>query len=186
MKRAAERICCHPRDNLAFLLRKGNVGANASAMKNDLRIALYQPEIPGNTGNIIRTAACFGLGVDVIEPAGFDLSDKRMKRAGMDYIEQAVLTRHLGWQDFEQSRRQTGQRLILATTKSSVSYTNFTFHPGDTLLFGQESAGVPDFIRELVDADIIIPLLAGRRSLNLAVAVGIIAAEALRQLQNAV
>ncbi|MGB8818405.1 MAG: tRNA (cytidine(34)-2'-O)-methyltransferase [Rhizobiaceae bacterium] len=155
-------------------------------MKNNLRIALYQPEIPGNTGNIIRTAACFGLAVDVIEPAGFDLSDKRMKRAGMDYIEQAALTRHLSWDAFEQARLQTGHRLILATTKSSMPYTDFTFRPGDRLLFGRESAGVPAFVHEAADARITIPLLEGRRSLNLAVAVGIIAAEALRQLQNAV
>lgn len=151
-------------------------------MTRDLRIALYQPDIPGNTGTIIRTAACFGLGVDVIEPAGFDLSDRALKRSGMDYVEQAVLTRHLTWETFERARRAAGRRLVLATTKASQPYTSFGFRPGDTLLFGRESAGVPDEVHEAADAQIIIPLIEGRRSLNLAVSVGIIAAEAIRQL----
>lgn len=151
-------------------------------MTRDLRIALYQPDIPGNTGTIIRTAACFGLGVDVIEPAGFDLSDRALKRSGMDYVEQAVLTRHLTWETFERARRAARRRLVLATTKASQPYTSFGFRPGDTLLFGRESAGVPDEVHEAADAQIIIPLIEGRRSLNLAVSVGIIAAEAIRQL----
>lgn len=151
-------------------------------MVHDLRIALYQPDIPGNTGTIIRTAACFGVGVDVIEPAGFDLSDRALKRSGMDYVEQAALTRHLNWQLFDEGRRTAGRRLILATTKASQSYTSVSFRPGDTLLFGRESAGVPEDAHQAADVRIVIPLLEGRRSLNLAVSVGIVTAEAMRQL----
>ena len=151
-------------------------------MSFDLRIALFQPDIPGNTGTIIRTAVCFGLGVDVIEPAGFDLSDRSLKRSGMDYVEQAALTRHLNWEAFDASRQAAGRRVVLATTKASISYTSFRFEPGDALLFGRESSGVPDFVHDVADARIIIPLAQGRRSLNLAVSVGIVAAEALRQL----
>ena len=154
-------------------------------MPNLIRIALFQPDIPGNTGTIIRTAACFGLGVDVIEPAGFDLSDRALKRSGMDYVEQAALTRHLNWDAFEAVRRQSGRRLVLATTKASVPYTEFNFMRGDTLLFGRESSGVPDSIHNTASARILIPMTEGRRSLNLAVSVGIIASEAMRQLQQA-
>jgi tRNA (cytidine/uridine-2'-O-)-methyltransferase len=150
-------------------------------MSINLRIALFQPDIPGNTGTIIRTAACFGLGVDIIEPAGFDLSDRALKRSGMDYVEQAALMRHLNWEAFETLRKSTGRRLVLATTKATTSYTAFKFEPGDTLLFGRESSGVPDFVHDMADARIVIPLAQGRRSLNLAVSMGIMAAEALRQ-----
>ena len=153
-------------------------------MSIDLRIALFQPDIPGNTGTIIRTAACFGLGVDIIEPAGFDLSDRALKRSGMDYVEQAVLTRYLNWEAFEASRKEAGRRLVLATTKASTPYASFKFEPGDILLFGRESSGVPDYVHKAANARIIIPLVEGRRSLNLAVSAGIIAAEALRQLEH--
>jgi tRNA (cytidine/uridine-2'-O-)-methyltransferase len=153
-------------------------------MTLDLRIALFQPDIPGNTGTIIRTAACLGLGVDIIEPAGFDLSDRAMKRSGMDYIEQAVLTRYLNWDAFEAARLRSGRRLILATTKASVPYTGFEFKHGDALLFGRESSGVPDSVHDAADSRVLIPMAAGRRSLNLAVSVAIIAAEAMRQLQS--
>jgi tRNA (cytidine/uridine-2'-O-)-methyltransferase len=151
-------------------------------MTPQLRIALYQPDIPGNTGTIIRTAACFGLSVDIIEPAGFDLSDRALKRSGMDYVEQATLTRHLNWQAFNAWRLSEKRRLILATTKAAVSYTAFAFEPGDILLFGRETSGVPDTVHDSVDARIIVPMMAGRRSLNLAVSVGMIAGEALRQI----
>ena len=154
-------------------------------MTPDLRIALFQPDIPGNTGTIIRTAACFGLGVDVIEPAGFDLSDRALKRSGMDYAEQAALIRHLNWDAFVISQRAANRRLVLATTKASVPYADFAFSAGDTLLFGRESAGVPDWVHDLADARIVIPLAEGRRSLNIAVSAGIVAAEALRQLRIA-
>ena len=153
-------------------------------MNTDLRIALYQPDIPGNTGTIIRTAACFGIGVDIIEPAGFDLSDRALKRSGMDYVEQAAMARHLNWQAFEAWRKSAGRRVVLASTKAAMPYTSFRFHEDDVLLFGRESSGVPDNVHNEADARILIPMAMGRRSLNLAVSVGIIASEALRQLEN--
>ena len=147
----------------------------------DLRIALYQPDIPGNTGTIIRTAACLGLGVDIIAPAGFDFSDRALKRSGMDYVELAAVTRHDDWQAFENWRRHQGRRLVLFTTRGAESYTGFEFRPDDILLFGRESAGVPDHVHEAADTRLLIPMQAGRRSLNLAVSAAIAAGEALRQ-----
>nr|WP_175584998.1 tRNA (cytidine(34)-2'-O)-methyltransferase [Phyllobacterium pellucidum] len=149
----------------------------------DLRIALYQPDIPGNTGTILRMAACFGIAVDVIEPAGFDLSDRALKRAGMDYLEQAALTRHASWADFQAWRLAAKRRLLLFSTKAAVPYTKFAFEPGDILLFGRESAGVPDEVHQAADARLIIPMVEGARSLNLALSAAIAAAEALRQFQ---
>lgn len=147
-----------------------------------LRIALYQPDIPGNTGTILRLAACLGLAVDIIEPAGFDLSDKNLKRAGMDYIASVTLTRHVNWERFEEVRLQEGRRLILASTKAAEPYTRFRFQPGDTLLFGRESAGVPDHVHDKADGRIIIPMVEGQRSLNVAMSVAMIAGEAIRQV----
>lgn len=151
-------------------------------MTSTLRIALFQPDIPGNTGTIIRTAACLGMGVDIIEPAGFDLSDRALKRSGMDYVEQAVLQRHVNWEAFEQWRFQAGRRLILASTKAAVNYTSFAFLPNDILLFGRESSGVPQRVHDSAQARVIVPMVEGRRSLNLAISVGMIAGEAMRQI----
>ncbi len=147
-----------------------------------LCIALYQPDIPGNTGTIIRTAACLGLTVHIIEPAGFDLSDRALKRSGMDYVEQAALTRHLNWEAFDAWRKAEKRRLVLASTKAATSYTKFEFQQNDILLFGRESSGVPESIHNSANERIIVPMLQGRRSLNLAVSVGMIAGEALRQM----
>lgn len=149
-----------------------------------LRIALYQPDIPGNTGTILRLAACLGLGVDIIEPAGFDLSDKNLKRAGMDYIASVALTRHVNWDRFEDISRIDGRRLVLASTKAAEPYTTFVFQPGDTLLFGRESAGVPDHVHDRADARIIVPMVEGQRSLNVAMSVAMIAGEAIRQVSS--
>jgi|SRR5690606_4052341 tRNA (cytidine/uridine-2'-O-)-methyltransferase len=148
----------------------------------DFRVALYQPDIAGNTGTILRTAACLGFGVDVIEPAGFDMSDRTLKRAGMDYLELAALTRHLSWQAFEEWRRGAHRRLVLFTTKAPLPYTQFAFAPGDILLFGRESAGVPGAVHQVADARVSVPMPGGGRSLNLAVAAGMAAGEAMRQL----
>ncbi|TDQ30466.1 tRNA (cytidine(34)-2'-O)-methyltransferase [Phyllobacterium brassicacearum] len=148
----------------------------------DLRIALYQPDIPGNTGTILRMAACFGIGVDVIEPAGFDLSDRALKRAGMDYLEKAVLTRHADWKQFQEWRLREKHRLLLFSTKAAVPYTQFAFRKGDILLLGRESAGTPDDVHRAADARLIIPMVPGARSLNLALSAAIAAGEALRQL----
>lgn len=148
----------------------------------DLRIALYQPDIPGNTGTILRLAACLGIGVDIIEPAGFDLSDRSLKRAGMDYLEQAALTRHLNWQHFEQWRQDMGRRTVLLSTKAAQPYTDFKFQPGDILLFGRESSGVPQDVHESTDARLLIPMVPAARSLNLALSVAMTTGEAIRQL----
>ncbi|MGM4911138.1 TrmH family RNA methyltransferase [Rhizobium sp. JGI 0001012-J08] len=147
----------------------------------DLRLALYQPDIPGNTGTILRLAACLGFAVDIIEPAGFDISDRNLKRAGMDYLAAAALTRHVNWERFEEWRAATGRRLILATTKASQRYTDFVFRPDDILLFGRESAGVPDHVHERADGRILIPMVEGQRSINLAVSAAMITGEAMRQ-----
>ncbi|MBB3559462.1 tRNA (cytidine/uridine-2'-O-)-methyltransferase [Rhizobium sp. BK512] len=147
----------------------------------DLRLALYQPDIPGNTGTILRLAACLGFAVDIIEPAGFDISDRNLKRAGMDYLAAAALTRHVNWERFEEWRAATGRRLILATTKASQRYTDFAFRPDDILIFGRESAGVPDHVHERADGRVLIPMVEGQRSINLAVSAAMITGEAMRQ-----
>jgi tRNA (cytidine/uridine-2'-O-)-methyltransferase len=146
-----------------------------------LRIALYQPDIAGNTGTILRLAACLGLGVDVIEPAGFDISDRNLKRAGMDYLASVALERHVNWQRFDEWRKENGRRLVLASTKASLPYTRFEFRADDILLFGRESAGVPDHVHEAAEARILIPMVEGQRSINVAMSAAMIAGEALRQ-----
>lgn len=151
-------------------------------MKYDLRVALYQPDIAGNTGTILRFAACMGLAVDIIEPAGFDLSDRNLRRAGMDYLEMATLTRHVDWDSFEQWRLAARRRLVLMTTKAALPYTDFAFADRDVLLFGRESAGAPDKVHEVADARLLIPMPGGGRSLNLALSVAMVGGEAMRQL----
>ncbi|MGO4831058.1 tRNA (cytidine(34)-2'-O)-methyltransferase [Rhizobiaceae sp. 2RAB30] len=151
-------------------------------MTADLRIALYQPDIAGNTGTILRMGACLGITIDIIEPAGFDLSDRALKRAGMDYLEMAALVRHVDFASFEQWRRAQGRRLVLFSTKASLPYTQFEFADGDILLFGRESAGVPDHVHESADARLLIPMRGGGRSLNLAVTAAMAAGEAIRRL----
>lgn len=146
-----------------------------------LRIALYQPDIPGNTGTILRLAACLGFAVDIIEPAGFDLSDRNLKRAGMDYMALAALTRHVTFERFEETIAASGRRLVLASTQASEPYCSFSFRPDDVLLFGRESAGVPQSVHARADHRIRIPMIDGQRSINLAVSVGMVAGEALRQ-----
>jgi tRNA (cytidine/uridine-2'-O-)-methyltransferase len=143
-----------------------------------MRIALYQPEIAGNVGAVLRLAACMGVAVDIIEPTGFTFSDARLKRAGMDYIEIATMTRHGSWGEFMATNTA---RLILMTTKGEQSPYAFQFRHDDTLLFGQESAGVPADIAAHCDARLRIPIAASARSLNLSVSAGIAIAEALRQ-----
>jgi tRNA (cytidine/uridine-2'-O-)-methyltransferase len=143
-----------------------------------MRIALYQPEIPGNVGAILRLCACLGAAVDIIEPTGFIFSDARLKRAGMDYIDHVSLTRHADWDSF---RAMTQGRVLLLSSKAQTRLPDFAFAPDDILLMGQESAGVPPEVRDACDAAIRIPLNPAVRSLNVAVAAGIALAEALRQ-----
>jgi tRNA (cytidine/uridine-2'-O-)-methyltransferase len=151
-------------------------------MNDRLRIALYQPDIAGNTGTILRFAACLDIGVDIIEPAGFPLSDRALKRAGMDYLEMATLSRHADWHAFEEWRKAHARRLVLLTTKASAPYTGFAFAAGDILLFGRESAGVPDGVHQAADARLTIPMRPGVRSINVALSVAMVAGEALRQV----
>jgi tRNA (cytidine/uridine-2'-O-)-methyltransferase len=151
-------------------------------MNDRLRIALFQPDIAGNTGTILRFAACLGLGVDIIEPAGFPLSDKALRRAGMDYLEMARLARHVDWSAFQQWRRDNGRRLVLLSTKATIAYTAFSFAAGDILLFGRESAGVPDTVHEAADERLTIPMQPRARSINVALSVAMVAGEAIRQI----
>ncbi len=148
-----------------------------------MRIALYQPDIPGNTGTILRMAACLDIGVDIIEPAGFDMSDRALKRAGMDYLEMAALTRHVSWAAFDTWRRGEDRRLLLFTTRSALPYTDCRFRKGDILLFGRESAGAPQHVHDAADAALLIPMREGARSLNLALSAAMAAGEALRQIR---
>lgn len=144
-------------------------------------LALYQPDIPQNAGNILRLGACLDVEVHVIEPAGFDLSDRALKRAGMDYLAHVRLIRHLSWGEFEAWRKAAGRRLVLLTTRGAVPYAEFMFGTGDVILFGRESAGVPDSVHAAADARLLIPMAAGLRSLNVATAAGMVLGEALRQ-----
>jgi tRNA (cytidine/uridine-2'-O-)-methyltransferase len=146
-----------------------------------LRIALYQPDIAGNTGTILRLASCLGLGVDIIEPAGFDISDRNLRRAGMDYIASVDLVRHVNWERFEEWRAGGHRRLILASTRAALRYTDFSFLADDVLLFGRESAGVPDHVHGKANARILIPMVEGQRSINIAMSAAMISGEALRQ-----
>jgi tRNA (cytidine/uridine-2'-O-)-methyltransferase len=153
-------------------------------MDDPLRIALYQPDIAGNTGTILRLAACMALGVDIIEPAGFDFSDRALRRAGMDYLERTALTRHVDWAAFEDWRASEKRRLVLFTTSATVRYTEFSFGPGDILLFGRESAGVPDHVHAAADHRLLIPMPGGGRSLNVAMSAAMAVGEAIRQLAD--
>lgn len=144
-------------------------------------IALYQPDIPQNTGNILRLAACLGVTAHLIEPAGFDISDRTLRRAGMDYLKEATLVRHAAWAQFESWRVSSRQRLVLVTTRGEIPYAGFAFAPGDLLLFGRESAGVPDAVHAVADARLVIPMRSGLRSVNVAAAVAMVLGEALRQ-----
>ena len=145
-----------------------------------MRVALYQPDIAGNLGTILRTCACLDVPVDIIEPCGFPFSERALKRSGMDYLDQVDFTRHADWPDFLGTLEESA-RLVLLSSKASEPLHRFAFQPGDTLLFGSESAGVPDHVRDCADARIAIPICAPMRSLNVAVAVGMTLAEALHQ-----
>jgi tRNA (cytidine/uridine-2'-O-)-methyltransferase len=143
-----------------------------------MRLALYEPDIPQNTGAILRLCACLGIAVELIEPFGFVWDDRHLKRAGMDYLDQVALTRHRSWESFRATRTE---RLILLTTHGTLAYHSFAFRPDDTLLLGRESAGVPDAVHRAADARLVIPLRPGLRSLNVALAAALVLGEALRQ-----
>lgn len=142
------------------------------------RLALYQPDIPQNAGTLMRLGACTGVGLDIIEPCGFILDDKRMKRSVMDYADHADVTRHVSWNAFQAQRRG---RLVLLTTRAAVPYTQVAYHPDDILLLGRESAGVPDEVYDAADVRVLIPMMPGTRSLNVAIAAAMVLGEVLRQ-----
>lgn len=154
-----------------------------------MRLALYQPDIPQNTGTILRMAACLGVPVDAIGPTGFDMTDRALRRAGLDYLEAVDLTRHVSFDDFMAARRAADDagiggragRLVALSTHGTVALGQFTFAPDDTLLLGRESAGLPERVHRIADARIAIPLRPGLRSLNIAVAAALALGEALRQ-----
>jgi tRNA (cytidine/uridine-2'-O-)-methyltransferase len=146
-----------------------------------MHIALYQPDIPQNTGTILRLCACLGLEAHIVAPAGFPTSDRAFRRAGMDYLDAVTLLRHRSWEAFQVWRRERNRRLVLFTTAATVSYLHYVFRSDDVLLFGRESAGVPPHVHQAADARLRIPMRSGLRSLNVAVAAAMAAGEALRQ-----
>ncbi|MBV8060231.1 MAG: tRNA (cytidine(34)-2'-O)-methyltransferase [Alphaproteobacteria bacterium] len=145
-----------------------------------LRLALYQPDIAANTGAMMRLCACLGVAMDIIEPCGFPFDDKRMRRAGMDYIDHVTWQRHRSWDDFQKQKGVS--RLVLLTTKAARPYTEFSFQKGDILMVGRESAGVPDDVHNAAAARVVIPMAPPMRSLNVAISAGIVLSEAVRQL----
>ena len=146
-----------------------------------MQIALFQPDIPQNTGTILRLCACLDVAAHIIEPAGFPLSDRAFRRAGMDYLDQVRLTRHVSWTKFEEWRRGTGFRLVLFTTKGVTSYLDFRYGASDILLFGRETVGVTDEVVAAAEARLKIPIKPGLRSLNVAMAAAMAVGEARRQ-----
>ncbi len=149
-----------------------------SHISGRMRIALYQPDIAGNVGTILRLATCLGVAVDVVEPCGFPFSDRSLKRAGMDYAADAEIVRHADWEAFRAA--QPG-RVVLLTTGSDLTLVNANFETGDIILLGSEGAGVPAHVHAAADLRVRIPMRPGFRSLNVAVSAGIALAEALRQ-----
>jgi tRNA (cytidine/uridine-2'-O-)-methyltransferase len=148
-----------------------------------IRLALYQPDIPQNTGTLMRACACLGVALDIIEPCGFVLSDKNLKRAGMDYLDHLDLTRHASWEDFSQTH--AARRFVLMTTKTDRSFYDFDFTPDDILIAGRESSGVPEDVHTACGVRITVPMVAGVRSLNIAIATAMVLSEALRQMPQA-
>ena len=146
-----------------------------------IRIALFEPDIPQNTGTILRLAACLGLEAHIIEPAGFPVSDRAFRRAGMDYLDEVALRRHPSWREFEGWRAAHGLRLVLFTTKAPTSYLDHRYEAHDVLLFGRESAGVPDRVHETADVRLRIPMRPRMRSINVAMVCAMAVGEALRQ-----
>ncbi|HXW25445.1 MAG TPA: tRNA (cytidine(34)-2'-O)-methyltransferase [Xanthobacteraceae bacterium] len=146
-----------------------------------MRIALYQPDIAQNTGTILRLAACLGIEAHIVEPAGFATSDRAFRRAGLDYLDRVRLVRHVAWSAFERWRQAARLRLVLFTTRAAQSYLDHRFVADDILLFGRESAGVPEEVHAAADARLVIPMRPGLRSLNVAMACAMAVGEALRQ-----
>lgn len=149
------------------------------SLTSALRLVLFEPEIPQNAGAMMRLAAALGVAMDLIEPCGFILDDRRLRRAGMDYLDQLALTRHSSWDAYRNGSPHG--RLVLLTARAAVPYTAFRFAPDDRILVGRESDGVPDAVSEAADARLVIPLVPPARSLNVALAAAMVLGEALRQ-----
>lgn len=149
-----------------------------------MRVVLYQPDIPQNAGTILRLCACLGVEAHIIEPAGFPVSDRHFRRAGMDYLDRVSIVRHDSWAAFEAWRAKSGGRLVLFSTKAATPYLDHSYRDDDLLLFGRESAGVPDEVVNAADARLVIPIADGMRSLNVAVTVAMALGEALRQVRG--
>lgn len=148
-----------------------------------MHLVLFQPDIPQNTGAMLRLSACFGLTLHIIEPCGFVFDDRKLKRSGMDYIDQVDIRRHASWKDFINSKEKAG-RLVLLTTKATDIYYDHTFQKDDYLIVGQESVGAPDYVHESVDARVKIPLTKNARSFNVAMSAAIVVSEAVRQINK--
>jgi tRNA (cytidine/uridine-2'-O-)-methyltransferase len=149
-----------------------------------IALALYEPDIAANAGAMMRTCACLGIDAAIIEPAGFPVSDRRFRRSGMDYLDHVAIERHASFERFETWRRRIGRRLVLLTTKGESRLWDFAFRPGDVLMVGRESAGVPDAVAAVADARVRIPIRPPLRSLNVGIAAALALAEALRQLRQ--
>jgi len=147
----------------------------------DITLALFQPDIPQNAGTILRACACLGVGAAIIEPAGFPVSDRAFRRAGMDYIDSVDLRRHACWEAFEDWRRDEGRRLILLTTRADLPYIKASYRAGDILMVGRETVGAPEAVHAAADVRVTIPMRPGMRSLNVAVAAAMVMGEAIRQ-----
>ncbi len=146
-----------------------------------MQLALYEPDIPQNTGTILRLCACLGVTAHLIEPAGFPVSDRHFRRSGMDYLDAVTIERHASFAAFDEWRRSRNLRLVLFSTRAATPYLQHAFGANDILLFGRESAGVPDPVHDAADARLIIPMRAGLRSVNVAMAAAMALGEALRQ-----
>ena len=149
-----------------------------------MRLALFQPDIPQNTGTMLRMAMCLNIGVDIIEPCGFVFSDKQLRRAGMDYLEQVDVTRHSSWEKFKDSALARDARIVLLSTRADTVYTDFTFHRDDIIMVGRESAGVPDDVFDAANSQLYIPMNEGARSLNVAISAAMVLGEGLRQIST--
>jgi tRNA (cytidine/uridine-2'-O-)-methyltransferase len=148
---------------------------------NPMRLALYQPDIPQNAGTILRTAACLGVAVDIIGPTGFDMTDRALRRAGLDYLDHVAITRHDSWESFRAATQAAGRRIALLSTHATTSYLDHAFGDRDVVLLGRESAGVPEHVHAAVDVRLCIPIQPGLRSLNIAAAAAMVLGEAIRQ-----
>jgi len=149
-----------------------------------MRVVLFQPDIPQNTGTILRLCACLSVEAHIIEPAGFPVSDRHFRRSGMDYLDQVSIVRHVSWSSFEAWRAESGRRLVLFSTKAAKPYLDHIYRDDDLLLFGRESAGVPDDVVNAADERLVIPIAPGMRSLNVAMTVAMAVGEALRQTRG--